>query len=95
MVGLNCGRPSPLTWPAVAAGFDWFVAVDDDDARDSMRALASVGVVAGETGAAAMAGLIAAGVGVFGLGPSSTVGVLVTEGATDPAGYDDVVGWPS
>jgi diaminopropionate ammonia-lyase len=92
MVGLNCGDPSPLAWPAVSAGFDWFVAVDDDDARDAMRALASVGVVAGETGAAALAGLTAAGAATFALGPSSTVGVLMTEGATDPAGYEAIVG---
>jgi diaminopropionate ammonia-lyase len=94
MVGLNCGDPSPLAWPAVAAGFDWFVAVDDDDARQAMRALAAAGLVAGETGAAALAGLTAAGAAAVGLGPSSTVGILMTEGATDPVGYEAVVGRP-
>ena len=54
MVGLNCGTPSPLAWPLVSRGTDWFVAIDDDWARQAMRSLAGAGVVAGETGAAAL-----------------------------------------
>ncbi|MGH9136774.1 MAG: diaminopropionate ammonia-lyase, partial [Acidimicrobiales bacterium] len=57
MVGLNCGTPSPLAWPRLAAGLDYLVTVDDDQARAAMRALADHGVVAGESGAASLAGL--------------------------------------
>jgi diaminopropionate ammonia-lyase len=89
MAGLNCGTPSPVAWPLVSAGFDWFVAVDDDAARDAMRALARQGIVAGETGAAALAGLAAAR-GV--LDRSATALLLCTEGATDPVAYREIVG---
>lgn len=97
MVGLNCGTPSLIAWPIVSAGIDWFASVDDDAARDSMRELAGVGIVAGETGAASLAGLHAlladAGWQASGADISgSTVLVLVTEGATDPANYAEIVG---
>lgn len=89
MAGLNCGTPSPVAWPLVSAGFDWFVAVEDDRARDAMRALAADGVVAGETGAAALAGLVEAREVVD---PAATVLLLCTEGATDPVAYREIVG---
>lgn len=89
MAGLNCGTPSPVAWPAVSRGFDWFVAVDDDQAREAMRTLARHGVVAGETGAASLAGLVQAR---DVLDAGSTALVVVTEGATDPAAYREIVG---
>ena len=97
MVGLNCGTPSPVAWPRLAAGVDWYVSVDDDAARDAMRDLAEVGIVAGETGAAALAGFGA--LHADGAWQEITrdladaiVLVTVTEGATDPAGYAEIVG---
>jgi diaminopropionate ammonia-lyase len=97
MVGLNCGLPSMIAWPTVSAGVDWFVAVDDDWARRAMVELDGAGITAGETGAAALAGISAledapelAGV----LRPDSTVLLLVTEGATDPVAYEQIVGHP-
>ena len=97
MVGLNCGRPSLIAWPRLSRGIDWMVAVDDDSARDAMRALADVGIVAGETGAASLAGFdaLVADAPAFeatGLDSHSTVLLVVTEGATDPANYEDIVG---
>ena len=50
MAGLNCGTVSIVAWPAVSAGADVFVAVDDAAAERAMRDLATIGVVAGETG---------------------------------------------
>ncbi|MDQ3549512.1 MAG: diaminopropionate ammonia-lyase, partial [Chloroflexota bacterium] len=58
MAGLNCGEPSMLAWPIVSTGVDLFVAVDDELAREGMRLLANEGIVAGETGAAGLAGLL-------------------------------------
>ncbi len=94
MVGLNCGTPSPVAWPRVAAGLTWLVAVSDDHARDAMRTLARFGVVAGESGAASLAGfayaaphLRAAGA----LDDTSTVVLFSTEGATDPEAYRQIV----
>ena len=54
MAGLNCGTVSVVAWPAVSRGVDVFVAVGDDDAERAMRDLANIGIVAGETGAAAL-----------------------------------------
>ncbi|CAN5841558.1 diaminopropionate ammonia-lyase [soil metagenome] len=91
MAGLNCGTPSPIAWPAVSQGTDVFVTVTDDEARSAMRALAGVGVVAGESGAASYAGavqLAAAGR----LGASDRLLLLSTEGATDPVAYEQIVG---
>lgn len=93
MAGLNCGLPSPVAWPWVSTGFDWFVAIDDSDAEDAMRSLAECGVVSGETGAASLGALQAIGdLSAMGLGPDSTVLLISTEGATDPAFYLGAVG---
>ncbi len=64
-----------------------------------MRALAGVGVVAGETGAASLAGLIELLTGpesaqhraTLGIDASSRALILVTEGATDPESYQRIV----
>ncbi len=97
MVGLNCGRPSLIAWPRLSSGIDWLVSVDDDEARQAMRDLAAAAVVAGETGAASLAGLKAllssddAGVALPNRA-DSTILIVVTEGATDPAAYESIVG---
>ena len=100
MAGLNCGTPSPLAWPLVSRGIDVAVAIDDDWAREAMRALAKVGITAGETGAAALGGLMALLSGKnaaalrrsCGLDADDSVLVLSTEGATDPDAYRAIVG---
>lgn len=98
MAGLNCGRPSPIAWPWVHGGFDGFLAVDDDTARAGMRALAAEGIVSGETGAAGAGALLAvttgsgddAAVDALAVGPDTTVLLLSTEGATDPAAWAEI-----
>lgn len=98
MAGMNCGTVSPVAWPAMRAGIDRCVTVDDDDAREAMRRLADAGLVVGETGAASVAALLAAArpaggsLAVLGLGPEAVVVCLCTEGATDPVGYRTIVG---
>ncbi len=92
MAGLNCGNVSVIVWPTVSAGADVFVAIDDDAAERAMRDLAAIGVVAGETGAASLAGLRAVvEAGVEGIAGRRVL-VLCTEGATDPAAYRRIVG---
>jgi diaminopropionate ammonia-lyase len=97
MAGLNCGTVSLIAWPTVLAGVDAFVAVADVAAEQAMRELATLGVVAGETGAASLAGLRAlaahaeeAGIDLRG----RRALVLCTEGATDPVAYERIVGTP-
>jgi diaminopropionate ammonia-lyase len=99
MVGLNCGMPSLTAWPRLSKGIDWFASVDDEAACQAMRDLAEVGIVAGETGAAGLAGFealirdddVRAHVDGSRLA-DATVLVVVTEGATDPEHYRLVVG---
>lgn len=100
MAGLNCGTPSLLAWPVVSAGIDAFVEIPDDRTREAMRALAGAGVVAGETGAAGLGGLMELLTGpeaeqnrqVLGVNESTRVLLFVTEGATDPESYATIVG---
>jgi diaminopropionate ammonia-lyase len=100
MAGLNCGRPSPLAWPFVSRGISLFVAIPDARAEEAMRLLARDGVVAGESGAAGLAGCLEALGGtdartshaVLGVDQTSSVLVISTEGATDPAAYARIVG---
>jgi diaminopropionate ammonia-lyase len=95
MAGLNCGTPSSIAFPTLLAGLDASIAVEDVWAENAMRSLAECGIVSGETGAAALAGLDA----IFSLpdagldlDENSTVLLLSTEGATDPESYERIVG---
>ena len=94
MVGLNCGTPSPVAFPTLKAGLDWCVAVEDSYAEAAMRTLAECGITSGESGAAALAGLeaVMASSKPLELGKDTTVLVISTEGATDPAAYERIVG---
>jgi diaminopropionate ammonia-lyase len=100
MAGLNAGRASLIAWPIVSTGIDLFAAVEDRRAREAMRALADAGVVAGETGAAGLAGLIdlltvddAATVrAALGVTSATRALIFATEGATDPDAYAQIVG---
>jgi diaminopropionate ammonia-lyase len=102
MVGLNCGTPSQVASPLVSRGIDAIVSIEDGWARRAMRELADAGVVAGETGAASLAGLTAlvecdqpAQVGeALRLDGTARVLVLCTEGATDPQAWSHIVGRP-
>jgi len=100
MAGLNCGTPSSIAFPTLLAGLDATVAIDDSYAEEAMRTLAGCGIVSGETGAAALAGLEALFAlpeateirSDLGLDRNATVLLLVTEGATDPESYRRIVG---
>jgi diaminopropionate ammonia-lyase len=104
MAGLNCGAVSLAAWPTVRRGVDLFLTVDDRHAALAMRTLARPAegdppIVAGESGAAGLAGLLALveepGLApakeFLGLGPATRVLVINTEGATDPEGYARIV----
>lgn len=97
MAGLNCGLASLVALPALTAGFEAMVAVDDDRARDALRAMARAGLEVGETGAAPLAGLSAVVEehrAELPVPPEATVLLLATEGVTDPAGFERIVGRP-
>jgi diaminopropionate ammonia-lyase len=106
MAGLNCGLPSLAAWPTLRRGIDLFLSIEDRHAVEAVRLLWRGGgtleeppIEAGESGAAGLAGLIAlvqddrlAGAAQrLGLGPSTCVLALNTEGATDPEGLRRVL----
>ena len=94
MAGLNCATPSIVAWDDVLHGYDVFVTVTDDDARQAMRLLHADGIEVGESGAAGLAGLLAHA-GGLGLGPGDDVIVVATEGVTDPVAYAKIIGTDS
>jgi diaminopropionate ammonia-lyase len=99
MAGLNCGRPSLVAWPILSRSIDVLVAMDDEPARAAMRLAARTGIVAGETGAAGLGGLLEllrSGRGeeagrLLGVDENTRVLVFNCEGATDPDAYRRVV----
>lgn len=102
MAMLECFEPSLVAFRILERVADGFMTVDEDAALEVMRRLASpVGddpaVVAGESGGAGLAGLLTVlrspGLAAdMGLGPESRVVDINTEGATDPALYEHIVG---
>jgi diaminopropionate ammonia-lyase len=99
MAGLNCGRVSLVAWPVISRGIAAFIAIGDDRAREAMRALARIGVVAGETGASGVAGLLELLTGpqsaeyrqALEITEQTRVLAFITEGATDPESYESIV----
>jgi diaminopropionate ammonia-lyase len=97
MAGLNCGLASMLALPTVTATFDALVAIDDETCRRAIRAHADAGMDVGETGAAALAGLMAVVEDhrdALPIPSTATVLLLATEGVTDPASFETIVGRP-
>jgi diaminopropionate ammonia-lyase len=99
MAGLACGETSPLAWRFLNILADAFMTIPDEAAIEAMRILAGatrdIPIVAGESGAAGLAGLMqAAGNaeerGALGLDEQSHVLLLNTEGATAPALYQEL-----
>jgi len=102
MAGLNCETPSTTAWPLIHSRFDAFMTIDDADAEEAMRLLAREGIVAGESGAASLGGLLALRRETtesvkekLGLHPEASVLIVNTEADTDPQGYRRIVGFPA
>jgi diaminopropionate ammonia-lyase len=97
MAGLACGVPSLLAWQELERAAAAFMAIPDEAAIACMRLLAGSGIVAGESGAAGLAGCLLAmadpaACAALGLGPASRVLAFSTEGATDPDLYQRLIG---
>lgn len=102
MACLNCAEVSLSSWPAIRAGVDAMIAIDEETARDGVRllyraSLPDVSLEAGNSGAATT-GAIAALMRDqrlqalrrhLKLGPSSTVLVLCTEGAINRVEFEN------
>ena len=102
MACLAAAEVSPLAWQVLERGAFAFMALDDSGAVDAMRRAASPAdgdpaLVLGESGAAALGGLIAAtgdtgARDALGLSEASRVLVIGSEGAIDPDIYRRLVG---
>jgi diaminopropionate ammonia-lyase len=102
MAMLECYEPSPLAWRVLSRVADGFMTAEDDEAVAVMNRLArpkgsDPAVVAGESGGAGLAGAIhAAGDAQMreqlGIDASSRIFAVITEGATDPQRYRELVG---
>mgnify|MGYP001766387770 CR=1 FL=1 len=104
MAMLDCYDPSPLAWRILARAADAFMTVDEDDAVAVMRRLADPPagdppLVAGESGGVGLAGYLVVAAdptlrAALRLDAGSRIFAIVTEGATDPAVYQRLVGRP-
>lgn len=99
MAGMACAELSPLAWPVLQACCAGAFTCPDEVTREGMRLAAEHGVVSGETGAVTLGLLrrlcneraLARWREKTGLGRKARVLLFSTEGATDPAGYREVV----
>jgi diaminopropionate ammonia-lyase len=76
MAGLNCGTVSTIAWPAIRDTLAAAVVVTDDQAHAAMQRLHELGVPAGPSAAASLAGVRAA------LGDTSQRDALATKAAS-------------
>jgi len=102
MAGLACGEVSLIAWQVLETGADAFMTIPDAAAVAAMRALAAgtPPVVAGESGVGGLAGLMAAAADPdarrrLGLDAGSRVILFGSEGDTDAALYEELVGRPA
>jgi diaminopropionate ammonia-lyase len=101
---LECYAPSALAWEVLAPIASGYVTLEEDEAIAVMKRLAfpeaeDPAIVAGESGGTGLAGLIAclnnpSARAALELGPGSRVLVFNSEGATDRALYEKLVGRP-
>jgi diaminopropionate ammonia-lyase len=90
MAGLACREISPVTWPVIGEGADWFMTIEEDAVMPARRLFAhplegDPAIISGPSGSAGLAGLcrVAADPAAFaaiGLGRQSRVLLINSEG---------------
>ncbi len=104
MAGLNCGIPSLTAWEIIKACVDASIIIEDDFTKQAMRQLHKPfandeQIIAGESGAAGLAGLMAMMMDErfaslkksIGLNEQSKILLYNTEGATDFENYQKIM----
>ena len=104
MAGLNCGTPSLTAWPILKHTIDLFLGISDNFAKAAMRAYyfpeaTDPRVISGESGAAALAGLLALMASdslreareFLNLSRASRILVINTEGNTDQDAFSRII----
>ena len=107
MAGLNCATPSWGAWNLLRNGSDFAVSIGDDYTLQAMRKLYySTGndtrIVAGESGAAGMGGLLAVlndpdlqeVKDSLDIGKNTNILIINTEGDTDPDTFEQAINTP-
>jgi diaminopropionate ammonia-lyase len=97
MAGLACGEPSLLAWQELERAAFAFMTIPDAAAIDTMRLLAGAGLSIGESGVAGLAALLLAAHdpaarAKLRLDAAGRVLCFATEGVTDPALYQNLLG---
>ena len=102
MAMLECYEPSLVAWRILSRKADGFMTIDEEDAAETMRRLArpaagDPAIVAGESGAAGLAGFLTAAASsemrdALGIDANSRIFLINTEGATDEGRYKAIVG---
>lgn len=102
MAMLECATPSPLGWEVLNHLADGYVTLAEQEAIDTMRLLANpadgdAAVVSGESGGTGLAGFLQCMSDPLvrkhlGLNAASRILVFISEGATDPAIYEQIIG---
>jgi len=85
MGGLACREISPLTWPILGEGADWFMTIEEDQVMPARRLYARYSITSGPSGCASLAGLVRvcaepAAMAALKLGNDSRVLVINSEG---------------
>lgn len=90
MAGLNCGVPSKISWPIIQDTVDLYVVIGDQWAVKAMKKMKQENIIAGESGGAGIAGLLALiGKGIF--DEDSVILSINTESDTDPNNYLKII----
>ncbi|MFK0333749.1 diaminopropionate ammonia-lyase [Rhizobium sp. NPDC090275] len=102
MAMLECYEPSLVAWRILSRSADAFMTVEEQEAVDAMRRLANPeagdpAVVSGESGGVGLAALVRVSSDddarrKLRIGKDSRILLINTEGATDPALYEELVG---
>lgn len=96
MAGLACAEPSLLAWQELDRAACAFMAIPDEAVAPSIRVLADLGTVVGESGVAGLAAFLLAADDPaaresLGILPESRVLLFATEGTTDKAQHPTLV----
>jgi diaminopropionate ammonia-lyase len=96
MGGLACREISPMTWPVIGAGADWFMTIPEEAAAAAMRQMArpeayDSAIVSGPSGCAGMAALLrvaddAEARSLLGVDSMARVMLISSEGAAGESG---------
>jgi len=100
MTGLACGKTSPLAWQFLQTSVDYFILISDSQAVNAMKKLArsrvdGIAIVAGNSGAASLAALLALNYfqkEVMHISAQPPLILFNTEWPTAPTIYQELVG---